>query len=348
MNVGVDSVQMRSNQSPPRDPASTRAPRLIALDWGTSSLRAYLLGDEGAVLQERAEPWGIMHTPNGDFARAYSTVVAAWRREWPRLPALAAGMIGSAQGWREAPYVTCPAGAKALSAGLVEVAVGDGTSMLIVPGVLAAGAIPNVMRGEETQVIGAMDIEPALRQHARVVLPGTHSKWVDLRAGEITAFTTYMTGELFAVLREHSILGRPAQGIAVTGPIWPAFEQGVTAVRDSGSAGALPLLFSARTLVLTGRLRAEETLDYLSGLLIGEELRCALGEGYGDLPLVLVGDRALCQRYQRALQLFGVENASAIDNASIAGLWRIAITAGLIDNTTSGSSEQGPCSELLT
>lgn len=308
------------------------APRLIALDWGTSSLRAYLLGDDGTVLQERAEPWGIMHVPGGDFPRAFNTMVGAWRREWSRLPALAGGMIGSAQGWREAPYVNCPAGAKALSAGLVAVDTSDGASMHIVPGVLESGEIPNVMRGEETQIIGAMEIDPSLRQRARVVLPGTHSKWVELREGEIVSFTTYMTGELFSVLREHSILGRPARGSTASEPVWSAFERGVTVVRESGSVGAFPLLFSARTLVLTGRLRAEECLDYLSGLLIGEELRCALGEGLGRGRLVLVGDRALCERYQRALALFGVENATAIDNASVAGLWRIALTAGLVDS----------------
>jgi 2-dehydro-3-deoxygalactonokinase len=313
------------------------APRLIALDWGTSSLRAYLLGDGGAVLQERAEPWGVMHTPDGDFARAFGAMVGAWRREWPRLPALAGGMIGSAQGWREVPYVRCPAGAEALSAGLAAVDAGDGTSMQIVPGVLEDGAIPNVMRGEETQIIGAMEIDPSLRQRAHVVLPGTHSKWVDVREGEITSFTTYMTGELFAVLREHSILGRPARGTAASSPAWPAFERGVDAVRASGAAGVSGLFFSARTLVLTNRLRAEESLDYLSGLLIGEELRCALGEEVGREPLVLVGDRVLCQRYQRALALFGMENVSAIDNASIAGLWRIAVTAGLIDEATSAT-----------
>ncbi len=325
------------------DPA---AARLIALDWGTSSLRAYLLGDEGRMLDQVSYPWGIMAVPDGDFAKALATATGAWRESSADLPMLASGMIGSAQGWREVAYCSCPAGLPELVA-----AVGDQpeasrrqgeSGLCIVPGIASTGALPNVMRGEETQVIGALEKFPDLVPRALLVLPGTHSKWVEIEAGKVARFATYMTGEQFAVLGQHSILGRPAQLAQSADPAgsaqaraagaWAAFEQGVLTVRRNGPAGLSPLLFSARTLVLTRRLAAEVSLDYLSGLLIGEELRCALSEGQqggGALPMVLIGDPLLCERYRRALALFGHPEVPTIYNAAPAGLWRIASRTGI-------------------
>jgi 2-dehydro-3-deoxygalactonokinase len=326
-------------------------PRLIALDWGTSSLRAYLLAEHGDVLEERAQPWGIMRLPDGDFAKAFRAMAGEWLDRHPRLPVIAAGMIGSAQGWREVPYQPCPAGFRDLAAGLCAVAAGDGVTLHIVPGVKQEAGLPNVMRGEETQVIGALEIMPAMHDSARLVMPGTHSKWVDVRQGRIQSFTTSMTGELFAVLRDHSILGRPARdaalqaqgsgkptGAAATGSgqqgteASASFARGVATARDSNPPGIMPLLFSARTLVLTGALAAADSLDYLSGMLIGEELRCALahrGAADGHMPAALVGDPALCRRYAQALALYGLAEVPIIDATSKAGLWRIAAGAGL-------------------
>ena len=150
-----------------------RAPGLVALDWGTTSLRAYLLAaDAPAVLDERTEPWGIMRLPGGDFAAAFEALTGPWRRRWPGLAAVAAGMVGSAQGWVEAPYRACPAGAEELAAALVPV---PGGLLHVVPGVARWGDRPDVMRGEETQVIGALAVHPALAARARLVLSGTHA-----------------------------------------------------------------------------------------------------------------------------------------------------------------------------
>ena len=280
------------------------------------------MGAGGAVLETNRLPLGIMQVQDRDFPGAFEKAVGDWRRRWPGVPAVAAGMIGSAQGWVEAPYVPCPAGIEELARGLMPV---PGVGLSIIPGVVQHGASPNVMRGEETQIFGA------LAQHGggRFVLPGTHSKWVEIAAGRIQRFDTHMTGELFAVLRKHSILGRfvaegdppPAEEAARE-----AFERGVATVRD-GATGLSPLLFSARALVLTGGLARETSLDYLSGLLIGEELRCGLGSGRDGL--VLVGDAALCARYRRALSLFGVTGVEVLDDTAPAGLWRIAERAGL-------------------
>ncbi len=305
-------------------------PRLIGLDWGTSSLRAYLLGERAQVLEERARPWGVQHTPGGDFAAAFAELVGDWRQAWPGLPAVASGMIGSRQGWREVPYVACPAGQDSLAEGLLRFDTGRG-DLHLVPGVMQGGALPNVLRGEETQVIGAMALEPALAEQAMLVLPGTHSKWASVREGRLCSFATYMTGELYAVLRDHSILGRPArEGGSRTSDA--AFAAGLVAARDAGAPGLSARLFTARSLVLAGALGADESLDYLSGLLIGEELRSVLA-GHPELaqtPLVLLGDAALCARYEIAFDLFGLDAVRRLEHATVAGLWRIAEAAGLL------------------
>ena len=305
-------------------------PCLIGIDWGTSSLRAYLLGPGALLLDSRSQPWGIQHTPDRDFARAYRLLLEDWLARWPGLPAIASGMIGSRQGWREVPYVDCPADAPALAAGLVSIETGAGALHLI-PGVRQVGERPNVLRGEETQVVGALALEPVLEKQALLLLPGTHSKWVQVRDGALQTFSTYMTGELFAVLREHSILGRPA---LEAGPVASAeaYRRGIQAARDSGPGGIADRLFSVRSLVLCGELPAVHSLDYLSGLLIGEELRSALC-GFASSPLappVLLGEPALCERYREALALFGLDHVRSLDNPGVAGLWQVALAAGLI------------------
>jgi 2-dehydro-3-deoxygalactonokinase len=308
------------------------AERLIALDWGTSALRAYLLGEGGEVLESRAEAWGIMQLPAGGFAAAFRDITGDWRTRYPDARALAAGMVGSTQGWVEARYCPSPAGVEELARSLAHV---PGEALSIVPGIAQLGESPNVMRGEETQIIGAMVAHPGIAQDALLVLPGTHSKWVRVRDGRVHEFTTYLTGELFAVLSAHSILGRLARESAVVAGeevAARAFARGVLAAGSSKS-GMAPLLFSARALVLTGRLEAEASLEYLSGLLIGDELRCGLGEG--GPPRALIGDPLLCARYVSALTLLGVGAVPVIEQSAPAGLWSIARRAGLIGPTTS-------------
>ena len=307
----------------------TNAPSLLALDWGTSSLRAYLLARDGRVLATRSEPWGIMRVPNGAFAAAFDAVTAEWRMQWPGLNGIAAGMIGSARGWVETPYCPAPAGVDELASSLVEVA--DAT-LSIVPGIAQLSTRPDVMRGEETQIAGALELQPALTARSLLVLPGTHSKWVHVRDGKVHEFTTYMTGELFAVLREHSILGRFAkEGEAVShSAAGDPYSRGVLAAQHS-DRGVAPLLFSARSLVLTNQLDSDDSLEYLSGLLIGEEIRCGLMEA--DRPSAVIGDAALCARYVEALRIFGVQDVPIVDGAAHTGLWSIARRAGLFTGT---------------
>ncbi|MEP6999027.1 MAG: 2-dehydro-3-deoxygalactonokinase [bacterium] len=305
----------------------TASPSLIALDWGTSSLRAVLLDENGIALDAHEEPWGIMRVPDGTFAAAFDAMTTQWRMGRPRLRAIAAGMIGSAQGWMPAPYCEAPAGAAELAASLI--AVPD-AALHIVPGVAKYGEQPDVMRGEETQIVGVLALHPLLATRSLLVLPGTHSKWVHVHEGKVADFTTFMTGELFAVLREHSILGRFVKDDdddADPTVKEEAFARGV-AIAQQSSRGMASTLFTARSMVLTQRLAAGMSVEYLSGLLIGEELRCGLADG--AVPAALVGDAILCRRYAAALRMFGICDVPIIHGAAQRGLWSIAQHAGLI------------------
>jgi 2-dehydro-3-deoxygalactonokinase len=348
------SSDARPAAPPHVSPLAPPTARLIAIDWGSSRLRAWLLGPAGVVLAERGSDDGASRLV-GDapvFAAALQALAGDWLAQ--RLPAIACGMVGSAHGWREAPYATCPAALAELHRHTVTVDTPAGTPLHIVPGLLdePTGGTPDVMRGEETQLAGLLALDPARAAHATVLMPGTHSKWVRLQDGRVQGFRTRITGELYAVLRQHSVLGRlmpatddgneplpaartgsaPPGGEGLRGQGGPhdhaeAFDAGVAAARSSAGADLGAQLFAVRTLGLTGRLRAEALPDYLSGLLIGHEL--AAGLHPSGPPLLLVGDAALCRRYGRALHVFGVQPAAVHGNTAIAGLWQLAQQANL-------------------
>ena len=317
---------------------------LIALDWGTTSLRAYLYDAAGEVLATRASTAGIMNLPRsaeqGGFDAAFEDACGAWLEQAPAVSVIAAGMVGSAQGWLEAPYVDAPANADALVAGIVRVKAACGVTLHIVPGVLQRGELPNVMRGEETQIFGALGQDTGAvdsGKRALIGLPGTHAKWAVVRAGRIERFHTFMTGEVFAALREHTILGRTM--VTPDRPDTASFLHGVNIARDKGQAGMLATVFSSRTLGLTGQLSREQQPDYLSGLLIGHELaglEAALSQQQNSLAgqhLRLIGNEALCERYRVALVQFGCTHAELVKHATERGLWRVATQAGLVKPT---------------
>jgi 2-dehydro-3-deoxygalactonokinase len=324
--------------------AASATPALIALDWGTSSLRAFLMDARGDIIDQRSSPHGIQNLPEPGvpgFERAFALACSEWLARSPGLPVVAGGMVGSAQGWREAPYVKCPADTHVLASQAAVVDAQGGVRILLAPGVLydPPDAAPDVIRGEEIQIAGALSARPDWARRALVVLPGTHSKWVEVEDGRITRFFTYMTGELFAVMRKHSILGRlmpdakPADEAARTG-----FAAGLATARKSRPGDLVHQLFSARTLGLTHRLPAEALQDYLSGLLIGHELVSALSRLAAaldsDAPLLLIGDAALCAHYTSALSAFGVKPAEPIGNTAPRGLFEFARAAHLIAKDT--------------
>ncbi|WP_440109170.1 2-dehydro-3-deoxygalactonokinase [Acidovorax sp. BL-A-41-H1] len=329
----------------PPDTTAPPASRLVALDWGTSSLRASHLDAAGCVLDERERPWGIMNLPSGHgdgaqpdsaaaFERALEGICGDWLAADPPPALLACGMVGSAQGWREARYLDTPASPGALAQGLTRVDRPRGPALHIVPGLLQCGALPNVMRGEETQVLGALaGLEWTGNAQALVGLPGTHSKWVVAHRHGIARFHTFMTGEVFAALREHTILGRTMAAAAE--PDDAAFLRGLEVARQGDAGpGLLSQIFTVRTLGLTNALAAGAQADYLSGLLIGHEmvgLARAEHEAFSSAcSLVLCGTPGLCRRYAMALDFFGLGTPSIAAQPAVTGLWRVAVAAGLL------------------
>jgi len=325
--------------------------QLIALDWGTTSLRAYKLAAGAVVLEQRALSFGIMQLPktprviNGGectdgFELAFEEACGDWLDAQPDLPVIACGMVGSAQGWREAAYCETPANVANLGNSLQTLVSLRGTRVHIVPGVIQRSRLPNVMRGEETQVLGVLQNLPAEAGGDLLIgLPGSHSKWVEVIDGCITHFDTFMTGEVFAVLSEHSILGRTQQqGAAFDGL---AFDRGVqVALSADGELGVLSTLFSARTLGLTGELAATAQADYLSGLMIGHELVALAAvqrrrRHSVHLPaIILIGNAQLCARYGRALEACGFARVTLAEQATERGLWQLALAAGLLDSSS--------------
>lgn len=300
------------------------ATRLIALDWGTSNLRACRLGDGGALLESRASSDGVMAVADRRFEAALRALCGDWIDAG--IPLIASGMIGSRQGWHEAPYLACPAGIEQAAAQLARVPLDGGAVLHIVPGLRCVGADGqhDVMRGEETQLWGA-----GLAPGSVAVLPGTHSKWAWLGAqGEIRAFQTYMTGELYALCTRHGILGR-LMHFDDAQPLQPAaFERGARlGLAEHGNA--THVLFAARTAGLMGELAPEALPDFLSGLLIGVEIGGATRHGKPD-TVTLIGDAALSARYAAALACAGIGRAVAAGDATTRGQWRIAEAAGLL------------------
>ena len=292
---------------------------------------------DGKLLDTRQSPHGIQHLPITGvpgFEKAFADIAGDWIAKWPGLPVVASGMVGSAQGWKEAPYVRCPADIQTLARQHVSVASGLGPDILIAPGVLfdEPDCLPDVMRGEEIQIAGALLNHPEWAHRACMVLPGTHSKWAYIENGNLVRYATYLTGELFAVLTQHSILGRliPAERQADSDPA--AFALGLMTAKGSQAGDFSHQIFGTRTLGLSGRLPPDSLADYLSGLLIGHELLSGMA-GAGDLarmPLIMIGAPALCQRYTEALAAFDLCPDAILDNTAPVGLWDFARAAGLI------------------
>jgi len=292
--------------------APTR-PSLISVDWGTSSFRALLAEDQGTVIDRVESGRGILSVAKGEHERVLAEAVGAWR-QLSAAPIVMSGMIGSRQGWVEAPYVACPAGLEELAAATIEIATAALGPILLVPGLstLDSRGAPDVMRGEETQIFGALARTGA--SDGLFVLPGTHSKWARVEAGRIVSFATYMTGEFFAVLKNHSILGR---GMAEGEESGDGFEQGVDAAARLRRPGELlHALFMTRTLGLFDRLGPTQAADYLSGLLIGAEIAAAT---QAAKAATVVASAGLTERYRRAGARLGVALTPAPDHCALWG-----------------------------
>jgi 2-dehydro-3-deoxygalactonokinase len=304
---------------------------LIGLDWGTSNCRAFRLAADGAIAERRGAPLGILQIEGRDFAGAFQRLVGDWLDRAPGAPVLMCGMIGSRQGWVEAPYVAAPASSAELAAKLVGAPLA-GRVARIVPGLEgpALGGGHDVMRGEETQIFGALALAAPAGGRVVVCLPGTHSKWAEAVAEpdgtwRVVRFATFMTGEVYAVLRDHSILGRLMQGHGID---HAAFGDGLA--RSSGAGGLLHQLFLVRTDGLFGARDHAGLAGFLSGLLIGHEVRAALAF-YRAASVVVVGVPALTRAYASALAREGVDSAMVPgEDAAACGLFAVARMARLV------------------
>ena len=297
------------------------SPRFIVLDWGTSSFRALLVDAAGIVLDRIETQDGIKSAPQAGFESVLAAAVAPWRRRHGLLPILASGMIGSRNGWVEMPYVETPAGIAEIARAARRLRLKDGGDILFVPGLTdkTARPFPDVMRGEETQLLGL-----GLDRDLTAVLPGTHCKWARIEEGRIARFRTFVTGEAFETLSRHSFIAQMVKPRAT--PDWASFARGLEAARDAASPGLLSRLFAVRTGWLAGELGEEESGDFLSGLLIGSEFREVAELGWfrrGD-EVAIIGGEALVARYRRAAEAFGLAPEPGPADAALRGVLAIA------------------------
>ncbi|UGV25632.1 2-dehydro-3-deoxygalactonokinase [Rhodopseudomonas boonkerdii] len=294
-------------------------PAFVAVDWGTSSFRGWLMTVDGTSLAETRGHEGMLHCATSGFAPVLADHLARLgaARE---LPVLICGMAGARQGWIEAPYLHTPTRLDALHSGARRVeTAGD---IRILPGIAQAdAAAPDVMRGEETQLLGVT--EPDFT--GLVCIPGTHSKWIRIDAGSVTSFATYMTGELFSVIALHSILKHAVVADAPFGATGSAFRDGLQRAYRAPTR-LTSSLFGLRAGQLLGFEQHTDGAAHLSGLLIGAELADAVMQYGREHPVRLIGAGTLGQLYATALADIGFK-ATLIDaeQASRRGLVKAAI-----------------------
>lgn len=293
----------------------------IAGDWGTSNLRLFLCDARGNVLEQADGPGAA--GANSQFAALFASLTSNWRETHGSLQAVLCGMVGSTFGWTLAPYVPCPAIPQQVAEACVSL---PDHSVSIIPGLSCHNryGAPDFMRGEETQIMGALALHPTIQEGRSVVcLPGTHTKWVVLEDGSVTDFFTVPTGEIFAVLREHSVLVRSRSSGTAQIDL-SAFEQGVTRFHEFPHAQLLHRLFEARSRQLSRELTPDAAAAFLSGLLIASDVHGARVALPGTGTIHLVGAPQLCQLYSAACARSGWQTV-LVDGtaASLSGLVQV-------------------------
>jgi 2-dehydro-3-deoxygalactonokinase len=304
----------------------------VAGDWGTSQLRLLLCASDGRILERAAGPGAA--DAGGRFALLFHSLLAPWQQRHGPLPALLCGMVGSSIGWMQVPYIRCPARPEQIAGGSVspqdgghDRGGGSGGSIHIVPGLSCRNRFdaPDFMRGEETQILGAMSIDPRLRRGRQLLcLPGTHTKWVLLADGVVDEFLTAPTGELFALLRDHSVLLRECAPLEAAAFDTAAFGNGLAQSNEFPHAQLLHRLFECRARRLDGELGAPASVAFLSGLLIGSDIGGALRLLAGSIDtrsVHLIGASELTRLYAIGLATHDY-TATCVEGvaASVAGL----------------------------
>jgi 2-dehydro-3-deoxygalactonokinase len=298
--------------------------RYVVGDWGTSRLRLFLCAGTGTILDTLVGPGvAAVKTP---FDALFESIMRPWEAQYGKLSAVLCGMVGSSIGWVQAPYVSCPADPEKIIDACIAL---RGGRVHIVPGARCENRLraADFMRGEETQILGALTLEPALRRGRRLLcLPGTHTKWALLEDGIIREFLTALTGELFGALRDHSVLVPPeCRAEAVTAGA--AFEEGIKRFNEYPQTQVLHRLFECRSRVLNGDLSAANAASFLSGLLIAADVDAALrlfANSDAKTTVSLIGEPQLTQLYTAAL-LQQPCDARQFDGAAaaLAGLTRV-------------------------
>ncbi len=297
----------------------------IAGDWGTSNLRLYLCDAQGIALDGRTGPGAA--DSGGHFPDILQSLIGPWAASSPTLPTVLSGMVGSNIGWTEAPYVACPALPEQIADACV--ALCDGR-VHIVPGLSCSNRFnaPDFLRGEETQILGALNLIESLRQERRLLcLPGTHTKWVVLQDGAVREFFTAPTGELFALVCEHSVLLRRHGRTAAAAVDGDGFTKGLAHFDEFPQAQLLHRLFECRSRQLSGEFSLPAATGYLSGLLVASDVQgalAALTELIAARSVYLIGAPELTRRYAAALGRHGCDTY-AVDGAaaSLAGLAQV-------------------------
>lgn len=296
---------------------------VIVVDWGTTSLRCLLIAADGTVLEQTETKAGIQFIQDKRFEDELMKAIAPWLQKHGAIPVLALGMITSKNGWVEVPYVACPATPGDLANGMIQKSLPNGSDLFFLAGITdkTRFPFPDVMRGEETQIVG-FGLDDAMT----IVLPGTHSKWAEIGSGEISKFQTFVTGEVFALFSQHSFIAKAA-GQDRRDDDWDAMELGATVARDAENQDAafLTQLMSVRTGMLAGKLTTDRMLSYLSGLVIGNEYRQAMDAGWfktGD-TIGIVGNDGLNDRYRCVSKIFGLNVKDGGEQAAVVGALEI-------------------------
>lgn len=298
--------------------------QLVALDWGTSSLRSYLIDNTGKTVAEDFSGQGILNVPEGDFGAVLEQQIGRLKPEGD-FHTICSGMITSRNGWVETPYASCPATVEDLAATTVRYRTPQQGEVTFVPGIRQLHPHPDIMRGEETQLAGLS----SCGAKRSCLLPGTHSKWVHLRDGVIDSFTTFMTGDLYAALLEQTILKTALPSPVPDESFSAGVSKGISAHEQNRCL--LKELFSIRARTILEQDKHSGYREYLSGFLIGEEIATAKQAGYlPDSSVTIIGNRTLAGYYTKALESIDITVTVAAEDLAARGLFRIARKLGLI------------------
>ncbi|WP_047463627.1 2-dehydro-3-deoxygalactonokinase [Rhizobium rhizogenes] len=288
-------------------------PAYVAVDWGTSSFRLWLIGEDDSVLAERRSGEGMTSAAQAGFAQVLQSHLTALSAP-DDLPVIVCGMAGARQGWVEAGYIDTPTSLAAILTGAVSVP-GQTRDVRILPGLAQrAKDVPDVMRGEETQLLGALKAD--VKGEQIVCMPGTHSKWVRVVDGQVTGFSTFMTGELFDVITKHSILSHAVAGAADMPADSAVFEAAIKAAFER-PALATNLLFTARAGQLLHGLTAAGAQALISGTLIGAEIAGALSSAGQGATITLVASGRLQALYEDAFRILSLTYTTVDADAAV-------------------------------